>query len=318
MVPVDTTAYYSSPERNPEKLVACYERAMQMGKSPVRVLLLCNPHNPRGQLLSVAELQALIDFCHQHRLHLISDEIYGLSTFGSKSVPSPTGRQYTPVTSSFTSVMRLNVPDSSRIHTLHGISKDLGSSGLRLVSRPSRRLIWDYNTQSALTSWGQGFIVTQANPLLRMSLAISNHAKVSTISTLMATELLGNHNRLSALLSTSNAALHGAADIVVNFLATHDVPFCPPIAGVFVWAQLGHGYVHSLEDEVELSKAFRAAGVELVAGRNCRAPQLGWFRITFALPEIDLVRGLERISSVLDAMRDKCCPEGTRKLLVGA
>jgi aspartate/methionine/tyrosine aminotransferase len=133
MVSVDTTAYYATPEREPGQLVASYERALQMAKCPVRALLLCNPHNPRGQLYSATELRALINFCHTHRLHLVSDEIYGVSTFGPPSMTSPTSRMYPSATDTFTPVMSLHQPDPSRVHTLHGISKDFGSSGLRLV-----------------------------------------------------------------------------------------------------------------------------------------------------------------------------------------
>jgi DNA-binding transcriptional MocR family regulator len=138
-----------------------------------------------------------------------------------------------------------------------------------------------------------------------MSLAISNHAKVSNVSALMAISLLSDHNRLGSLISASNAALRIAANVIVDFLVSRDVQFHHPVAGVFVWARLGGYDMESLDDEVEMSRAFSAAGVELVAGRSCRAPQPGWFRVTFALPQNDLLLGLERISGVLDVLHDK-------------
>jgi bifunctional pyridoxal-dependent enzyme with beta-cystathionase and maltose regulon repressor activities len=56
----------------------------------IRAMLLCNPHNPVGRCYTIDALKALFALCHKHRIHLISDEIYGLSVFdvrGSKRTP---------------------------------------------------------------------------------------------------------------------------------------------------------------------------------------------------------------------------------------
>ncbi|CAM3513251.1 MalY/PatB family protein [Parendozoicomonas haliclonae] len=49
--------------------------ARQESKEP-RLLLLCNPHNPNGRVLSQAELQELEQFCQKHNLIICSDEIH--------------------------------------------------------------------------------------------------------------------------------------------------------------------------------------------------------------------------------------------------
>ena len=41
-----------------------------------RAVLLCNPNNPTGTVYTRAELQAVADFCSDHGLFLISDEVY--------------------------------------------------------------------------------------------------------------------------------------------------------------------------------------------------------------------------------------------------
>ena len=41
-----------------------------------RMLILCSPHNPGGRVWSMAELRAIADFCIQHDLILVSDEIH--------------------------------------------------------------------------------------------------------------------------------------------------------------------------------------------------------------------------------------------------
>ena len=47
----------------------------------IRALLLCNPHNPLGKCYTVDALKAHFVLCKKYNIHLISDEIYGLSVF---------------------------------------------------------------------------------------------------------------------------------------------------------------------------------------------------------------------------------------------
>lgn len=53
-----------------------------------KVLILCNPHNPGGITWDKATLQRLADFCYEHHLLVISDEIHAdLAIFGHKHIP---------------------------------------------------------------------------------------------------------------------------------------------------------------------------------------------------------------------------------------
>ena len=42
----------------------------------IRILLLCNPHNPTGIVLKEYELAQIVNLCHEHDLILLSDEIH--------------------------------------------------------------------------------------------------------------------------------------------------------------------------------------------------------------------------------------------------
>jgi cystathionine beta-lyase len=42
----------------------------------VRMLLLCNPHNPTGRVFSETELQGILDICERHDVMVCSDEIH--------------------------------------------------------------------------------------------------------------------------------------------------------------------------------------------------------------------------------------------------
>ncbi|KEI69510.1 aspartate aminotransferase [Endozoicomonas elysicola] len=42
----------------------------------IKVMLLCNPHNPTGRVWTVDELQRLVDIAEKHQVYIISDEIH--------------------------------------------------------------------------------------------------------------------------------------------------------------------------------------------------------------------------------------------------
>jgi len=53
-----------------------------------KVLILCNPHNPAGIEWSWETLTKLADFCYDHHLLVISDEIHcDMALFGHKHIP---------------------------------------------------------------------------------------------------------------------------------------------------------------------------------------------------------------------------------------
>lgn len=58
-------------------------------KGHEKIVTLCSPHNPGGRIWSAEELRALVEFCAEHDLILISDEIHMDLTFpGTKFVPT--------------------------------------------------------------------------------------------------------------------------------------------------------------------------------------------------------------------------------------
>lgn len=69
-----------------ESLEQTWDRAQNLltGKNSIRALLIMNPVNPTGVIYNEETLRVLSDFCEQHNLHLVMDEIYILSTFRSE------------------------------------------------------------------------------------------------------------------------------------------------------------------------------------------------------------------------------------------
>ncbi|GFG16496.1 1-aminocyclopropane-1-carboxylate synthase-like protein 1 [Aspergillus udagawae] len=260
------------PDHLVSAYVAAYERALRQAPCRIKAILVCNPHNPCGHIYPPKVTQALLQFAQRHDLFYISDEIYALSTLDEQAP--------------FTSVLGIDVSalgvDLARVFTLYSISKDLGSSGLRL-----------------------GFGITQAHPDLRLSLAISNHSRVSTFTSLVITALLRDPAAIDGILHQNRVALQRSARLISDFLVFHQIPFVPPAAGVYIWARLGCRSFSRLddepswEDEAALNDRFEAVGVSVGAGQGYCATEPGWFRITFALLEEELMEGLRRIEQVV-------------------
>ena len=109
-------------------LLPCLSQSIAAGvlwSKNVRAVVLTNPSNPSGQCYSVDALATAARFCEENNLHLIVDEVYALSQL------RPSGQD------AFTSILALDMlalgVDPARVHVLWSTSKDLDSSGYRLV-----------------------------------------------------------------------------------------------------------------------------------------------------------------------------------------
>lgn len=60
-----------------------------------KLFVLCNPHNPAGQVWSKETLQRLADFCFERNIIVISDEIHAdMALFGHRHTPFATVNQH--------------------------------------------------------------------------------------------------------------------------------------------------------------------------------------------------------------------------------
>ncbi|GIK06042.1 hypothetical protein Aspvir_010160 [Aspergillus viridinutans] len=276
---------YSRQPTNAADLIQHYSEAMKNATCPIRGLIVCNPHNPLGQIYPTIWLEALLRFCETHKIHFISDEIYALSNFGaircSQDVSNPD--VVIGLEAKFTSVLAIDLQrlevDPARVHIAYSVSKDLGSSGVRL-----------------------GYLVTQSNPGLRHALAVLNRFKVSNIASTVVASLFSNLQTLENVLDCSKSRLRIAAEMVQNFLSFHQIAFYSPVAGCFMWARVG-GKLATEETDAELLEKFAAAGVAVAAGSKFNSREPGWFRLTFALPRKNLIEGLRRIEIAMEAKR---------------
>lgn len=109
-------------------LIPALVKAYDDSSITIKGLLLTNPHNPLGQCYPRSVLEECLKFCQERKIHFISDEVHALSSFQAWDLPDAVP---------FTSALQLDATslgcDLSRVHTVWSISKDLGSSSLRMV-----------------------------------------------------------------------------------------------------------------------------------------------------------------------------------------
>lgn len=130
-------------------------------------------------------------------------------------------------------------------------------------------------------------------------MAILNHSRVSNATFVIATRLLSNLSELESLVELSKCRLRSAAALVVDFLILHRIPFYKPAAGVYIWAKLGKDG-STWEDEGALTSKFAAEGVFVGTGADYSNADPGWFRLSFAIPQEELIEGLQRIEKALN------------------
>ncbi|TWU74044.1 hypothetical protein ED733_002568 [Metarhizium rileyi] len=264
-----------------DAVIQSYRTAAEGFGSRVRGILFCSPHNPYGHIFPEHIIDALLQYCEEEDLHFVSDEIYALSTFGIIQPPaSGLGSRFESPASHFVSVLSRDLEklgvSGSRVHMLYSISKDMGSSGLRL-----------------------GFLVTQSNKELRMSQAILNNAKLCNAAAVMIAPILRDERTVSRLLELNLQRLRKAAEIAIQFAEFHGLTYYNPVAGLYIWLRLSD--TCKLEEEEEaIVRRCALQGALIGSGADYAEPQPGWFRITFALQQDRFLDGLRRIEKAMD------------------
>ena len=182
-----------------QSLEKAYDEAMSLGHSP-KALLLTNPHNPMGTIFSKEQILAYIAWCRSKGMHIIFDEIYALSTFGG----------------SFTSVVEIMANDLGRdIHLLWGMSKDLGSSGLRV-----------------------GVLYSQNTDLLAAHQILADPFQVSMLTQQMTQWILDDSAFIDEYLTMNREGLSKSYTLVKNTLDAEGMLVIPAVSSIFVFVDM--------------------------------------------------------------------------------
>jgi 1-aminocyclopropane-1-carboxylate synthase len=219
-----------------------------------------------GQCYTREALEALLHFCNEYKIHLVSDEIYAYSVYETgSSLPG------------FTSVLSINttgIIDSSYVHVLYGMSKDFAAAGLRL-----------------------GCLISRNEELTKAARSLARFHWTSPLTDAIASTMLEDEEWHTQFLAESARSLGEHRRIATQALDEAGIPYNRSAnAGFFLWIDLSACLPSpTWQAEDELKQKLYDHGVEMAAGRAYHDELVGKFRFIFSVDSDTLLEGLRRI-----------------------
>ncbi|XP_054820637.1 probable aminotransferase ACS12 [Prosopis cineraria] len=251
-------------------LEQAYSQARKRGVK-VRGILFSNPSNPVGNLLSQDTLYSLLEFGQEKNIHIISDEIYAGSMYGSEKFVS------------IAEVLDLEYIDKSRVHIIYGLSKDFALPGFRVGA------IYSFNKS----------VLAAAKKLTRF-------CTVSAPTQRLIASMLSDQRFIQEYMDTNQKRIREIRREFEAGLNKLGIKCAKSSAGVYCWADMSELIrPYSEKGELDLWEKFLSvAKISITPGSACHCIEPGWFRIcftTFALEDIPLV--IERIRRVVETCK---------------
>ncbi|TPX37510.1 tRNA dimethylallyltransferase [Synchytrium microbalum] len=241
--------------------VSAFEQVHQTTAN-VKGIILTNPNNPTALIYSKDEIANILNWAASKGLHVIVDEVYGLSTFGE---------------STFESILSFPGLDD-KVHWIWSATKDLCCPGLRM-----------------------GVLHTRHPQILAIMKQWAAYTPFAPLSERLIVPLLNDDEWISSFIDQNRSNLRNGANHVGQLLQSAGIPCVIPEAGFYVWLDLSMYLKNqSFEGERVLWKRLASGGVMLVNGESCLATRPGFFRMTTMKPEVMDV-AVNRIKVVLMA-----------------
>lgn len=247
-----------------EALVTAYESARSSGVV-VKGILITNPSNPLGTTTDRATLAMLATFATEHRVHLISDEIYAGSVFAK------------PEFVSIAEVIEHDVPGADRdlIHIAYSLSKDFGLPGFRVG------IVYSYN-----------------DAVVACARKMSSFGLVSSQTQHFLAKMLGDEEFMAMFLRESAARLAARNERFTAGLREVGIGCLRSNAGLFSWMDL-RGMLREKTAEAELELwllVIRKVKLNVSPGTSFHCREPGWFRVCHANMDDDTMEvALDRI-----------------------
>jgi 1-aminocyclopropane-1-carboxylate synthase len=242
-----------------------------------KILLLTSPDNPTGSRYTEEQLRVLADWCIDHEVHLIVNEIYGLSLIDIQDEELKTDYSATRNYCSFAKIIHEKKNDF--LHLWYAFSKDFSMSGLRVGV-----------VHSLNTDFMSGFANANVPHL------------VSNITQWTLGEMLKDTGFLDTYIDENQKQLTRSYKLLVRYLRKSEIPFIPSEGSFFVWADFSKFLLEDSDKGQEQLwlEIYKNTGVLLTPGEGFGHEKKGLFRIVFtAVPYEHLEVAMDRMTTYL-------------------
>ncbi|MDX6267670.1 MAG: aspartate aminotransferase [Frankiales bacterium] len=233
-----------------------------------KVLLWCSPSNPTGAVASPEEVEAIGHWALEHGIWVVADEIYEHLVYGGAAHVS----------------MPVAVPElAEQCVVVNGVAKTY-----------------------AMTGWRVGWLIGPVD-VVKAATNLQSHATSNVSNVSQRAALAAVAGDLSAV-ADMRAAFDRRRQTMVKMLNEIPGVDCPEPFGAFYAYPSIKGLLgktlrgRTIESSAQLAElVLDEAGVAVVPGEAFGTP--GYFRLSYALGDDDLVKGVSRLAGLLSEAR---------------
>ncbi len=257
------------------------KQEIQADGHQMKLLIITSPDNPTGMIYSEQHLEEIADWCISNNIHLIVNEIYGLSMIDINMPKITNDYSNRDPYTSFAQLMHRRKSDY--LHHWYSFSKDFGISGFRVG------LVHSHNAE---------FIKGFEN--YNLSHSVSNHTQW------LLMHLIKDDDFMSHYIQENQKRLTNSYIAVVSLLKKHQVPYVPSRGGLFAWIDFST-YLSEQSEKAEMDlwmELFHSTGVLLTPGHGFGHAGYGFFRMVYPYVSFDLLTiALDKLDSFLTSKK---------------
>ena len=224
-----------------------------------RILVITNPDNPTGGIYSKEQLTQYTDWCLERNIHLIVNEIYGLSQIDTQHPELRNDYQQDVPFYSFVNMIQERKSDY--LHHWYALSKDFGASGFRV---------------GTVYSLNDTFIQAYQN--------LNGPSMVSNYTQWTFEQVLKDHDFVATYIRTNQQLLTENYLLVVRELRKLNIPYAPARGSLFAWLDLSE-FLEENTQEAESKfwmELYKNTGILLTPGDGFGHTKRGQFRLVYS------------------------------------